>query len=213
MRPPPLTIAAPPCLVVLNRRSGIATVLAGTAEPNELRACRCLKRSSSLLCPDQPPTDGYVSLNIGRCTMVKGAIPFIASFVAVSCASATAYGLWHQSDAPASTAAAAASLVEEPHCAAAPIRSTPTAPVAEAEAHGEAEQQLVVVVPPTVILRVDTDGRVVAATTNTGCAPRLNDAWYVIGPDGTAAPAAADAFPQQLWVGDFTQTGVTQAQL
>jgi hypothetical protein len=130
--------------------------------------------------------------------MVKGAIPFIASFVAVSCASATAYGLWHQSDAPASTA---------------PIRSTPTAPVAEAEAHGEAEQQLVVVVPPTVILRVDTDGRVVAATTNTGCAPRLNDAWYVIGPDGTAAPAAADAFPQQLWVGDFTQTGVTQAQL
>jgi hypothetical protein len=147
--------------------------------------------------------------------MVKGAIPFIASFVAVSCASATAYGMWHQSAAPASTAAAAAaaSLVEEPHCAAVPIRSTPTPPVAEPEAHGEAEQQLVVVVPPTVILRVDTDGRVVAALTNTGCAPRLNDAWYVIGPDGTAAPAAPDAFPRQQWVGDFTQTGVTQAQL
>lgn len=154
--------------------------------------------------------------------MVKGAMPLIASFMAVSCASATAYGMWHETADASPPAAAIASagdsppLVEAPECAAEPATppaDTGAAPADDGSGGGSvAVQQLVVVVPPTVIVRVDATGRLVSVSTNTGCAPRAADVWWVMQPDGTAARTDATTFARQRWVGDFTQTGVAQTQ-
>jgi hypothetical protein len=152
--------------------------------------------------------------------MVKGALPFIASVIAVSCASATAFGLWHETASAgnepvvAGTSARAPDLLEAHECAIArsvPV-AEPTASTTGDEGASVSAQQLVVVVPPTVIVRVDGDGQLVSVSTNTGCAPRPLDVWWVMQPDGTATRASAAAFARQRWMGDFTQTGVAQAQ-
>jgi len=152
--------------------------------------------------------------------MVKGAMPLIASFMAVSSASATAYGFWHDNAQPTRSAAAIgtpahlSSLVEAPECASPTAEaSAETAAAAAAGDDGRVTvQQLVVVVPPTVIVRLDSDGQLVSVSTNTGCAPDPADEWWALQPDGTAARTNAASFDRQHWVGDFTQTGVAQTQ-
>jgi hypothetical protein len=150
--------------------------------------------------------------------MVKGAMPLIASFMVVSSASATAYGFWHENTQPTRSAAAIgtpahlSSLLEAPDCASPTAEATAETTAAAGDDGSVAVQQLVVVVPPTVIVRLDSDGQLVSVSTNTGCAPRPADEWWALQPDGTAARTSATSFDRQQWVGDFTQTGVAQAQ-
>ena len=150
--------------------------------------------------------------------MVKGAMPLIASFMVVSSASATAYGLWHDKTLPTQSAAVIgtptrlSSLVEAPECAGPAADAAETSAEAAGDDGSVAVQQLVVVVPPTVIVRVDSNGQLVSVSTNTGCAPRPADEWWAMQPDGTAARTSAASFDRQQWVGDFTQTGVAQTQ-
>jgi hypothetical protein len=72
--------------------------------------------------------------------------------------------------------------------------------------------QIVVSVPSTVFLRVDSDGRVIAAGTNTGCLPRDTDEVYVFRPDGTIEPTLDIDVRDCDWTGDFTVAGRYQPQ-
>lgn len=69
-----------------------------------------------------------------------------------------------------------------------------------------------VLVRPTVLLRVDSSGQVIAAATNTGCAPRRGDDVYFVGPDGTETLAPADEIDDCEWTGDFVVPGRFQPQ-
>ena len=62
-------------------------------------------------------------------------------------------------------------------------------------------------IEPTALLKVDADGTVVAAETNTGCAPRATDLLYVVADDGTLTPADGIDVTTVAWTGDFTQFG------
>ena len=97
-------------------------------------------------------------------------------------------------------------LVERAQCAgdqAAPVSGSVAVDAAAAV------QLVSVVVPPVALLDLDADGGVIAAATNTGCAPRLGDAVYVVQADGSLVPGA---LPVVDWVGDFTEAGVFQPQ-
>ena len=72
-----------------------------------------------------------------------------------------------------------------------------------------------VTVPPVALVRLDRRGRIAAAATNTGCAPRASDDVYIVRRDGRARPASARFVERRLdrrWVGDFTERGVYQRQ-
>ena len=69
------------------------------------------------------------------------------------------------------------------------------------------QQDITVTVPRTALIRVDAAGNVRAAATNTGCAPRAGDDFYVIAPDGSMTLAQPGDFARQHWVGDFTSPG------
>ena len=74
-------------------------------------------------------------------------------------------------------------------------------------------QSLRVTVPATTIVRLDARGRVVAASTNTGCAPRRSDDLYVVLVNGTVRRAPVKwLIGRHHWVGDFTEPGVFAAQ-
>jgi hypothetical protein len=73
-------------------------------------------------------------------------------------------------------------------------------------------QEISVSVPATALLRLDGRGVVVAATTNTGCAPRPTDQVFGVRTDGTVDPLPPSTVTNVRWVGDFTEPGVLQAQ-
>jgi hypothetical protein len=82
------------------------------------------------------------------------------------------------------------------------------APVAAASG---LSQTVSVGLPATVIVEVDASGAVVAATTNTGCAPRPGDDVYVRRAGGELV-RGSQALLERSWVGDFREAGVFQAQ-
>jgi hypothetical protein len=90
--------------------------------------------------------------------------------------------------------------------------ATSAAGAVEALRHSAQEQPISVTVPAVALLRVDVDGRVVAAATNTGCAPRTSDAVYLFHEDGSIEAVSAAALAGQVWIGDFTKSGVFAAQ-
>ena len=101
-------------------------------------------------------------------------------------------------------------LIEAADCASGTHTAQPTNANAGA-AGGDAprmQQTIRVTVPATALLRIDRDGRVVAALTNTGCAPRHSDDIYVVRPDGTVALASSTQITARTWTGDFTSPGV-----
>lgn len=72
-------------------------------------------------------------------------------------------------------------------------------------------QQVAVSVPRTALLEIDAVGEVVAAATNTGCAPRPGDDVYVRTASGDLV-AGDPALLTRTWVGDFREAGVYQPQ-
>ncbi len=68
-------------------------------------------------------------------------------------------------------------------------------------------QQVLVGVPRTAMIRLDSSGRVVAAWTNTGCAPRPTDEVWLMGPDGSIT-AGSTKIVDRSWQGDFSRAGV-----
>ncbi len=58
------------------------------------------------------------------------------------------------------------------------------------------------------MIRVDGKGRILAAWTNTGCAPRPTDEIYLTHPDGSISAATTAVLAHRRWVGDFTTAGV-----
>lgn len=105
-----------------------------------------------------------------------------------------------QSPAQASGRPAAPPLVEAHRC------SLPSDPA------GEAGGNVTVSVPATALLRTDRGGHVVAAATNTGCAPRPSDDIVLVRPDGTFEPAPSPQMANRRWFGDFTAPGIYQPQ-
>lgn len=75
-------------------------------------------------------------------------------------------------------------------------------------------QRVTVGVAATAMLRIDAGGSVVAAWTNTGCAPRPGDDVYVMLDDGTIERGSAELIAGRTWHGDFGVAGrfVTQRQ-
>ncbi len=102
--------------------------------------------------------------------------------------------------AEVATTAPAVALVEVPVC-----WGTPTTGTVSSDS---AMVQIVTVrVEPTSLLRLDADGHVEAAATNTGCAPRSTDHLFIVQKDGSLVDFP-DFHPESVaWTGDFTQFG------
>lgn len=98
-------------------------------------------------------------------------------------------------------------LVEREVCAGS-TRDDETRAVSRSET-----QSVEVHVRPTALLQLDLHGRVVAVSTNTGCAPRVADEAYYVLPGGELTPAPASAIGRRRWRGDFTTSGVFVQQL
>jgi hypothetical protein len=78
-------------------------------------------------------------------------------------------------------------------------------------ADGGMTQTVSVRIEPTSLLKLDSDGHVLAAETNTGCAPRSTDHIYVVLPNGNLVEDRTVDVSKVTWTGDFTQFGfVTQ---
>jgi hypothetical protein len=73
-------------------------------------------------------------------------------------------------------------------------------------------QQINVAVPATALIRIDHAGRIAAALTNTGCAPRTGDDIYIVRADGSVDPTPIHELPSPQWFGDFTVAGVYVSQ-
>jgi hypothetical protein len=86
-------------------------------------------------------------------------------------------------------------------------------PIAATTPTGTAEALLVTVaIPGVAIVHIDPTGRIIAAVTNTGCAPRQSDMLYVKNADGTLALSTTLRAERVRWTGDFTKIGVLQPQ-
>jgi hypothetical protein len=102
-------------------------------------------------------------------------------------------------------------LVQAPTCDLPP----PGPPSLPSPAPGSAGPSLdalvVVVIPPTVFINVDNEGRPARLTTNTGCAPRFSDRFLVQAGDGpTAFMASADTIDAVMarpFTGDWRTPG------
>ena len=94
-------------------------------------------------------------------------------------------------------------LTERAHCGRASAKDSHAPRAASAGLH----QDVVVAVSRTALIRIDAAGVVRAAATNTGCAPRAGDDFYVIAPDGSINAARAETFAKQHWVGNFKTPG------
>lgn len=68
-------------------------------------------------------------------------------------------------------------------------------------------QEVSVTVPRLALLRVDESGHVVAAVTNTGCAPQPSDATYVVTPSGEHVATPGERFAHLRFTGDFREAG------
>ncbi len=93
-------------------------------------------------------------------------------------------------------------LVEVPSCWGAPLSDPVPAPNA-----GGMTQTVSVRIEPTSLLKLDSDGHVLAAETNTGCAPRVTDHIYVVLRNGNLVENRKVDVSKVTWTGDFTQFG------
>lgn len=91
-------------------------------------------------------------------------------------------------------------LVEVPECWGSVMSPATTLPGANVET-------ITLTIEPTSLVKVDERGRVLAAETNTGCAPRRGDHVYVVHQDGTLEDAPTFDVALVRWTGDFTQFG------
>jgi len=94
-------------------------------------------------------------------------------------------------------------LVEDTTCASPTTDATPDPAAGSVTIH--------VTIPPVAWLEVDETGRLIAAATNTGCAPRTGDEVFVRRPDRTLVEVTVD-LDTIAWVGDFTQPAVLVPQ-
>ena len=101
---------------------------------------------------------------------------------------------------------AAPVLSERPGCGGPPVLS------GSPSRADDNTQTLMVTVQRVSVLRLDDSGRIVAAMTNTGCAPRPGDELFYARPDGSLVPASTAALANRRWVGNFTVPGVTVPQ-
>lgn len=115
----------------------------------------------------------------------------------------------------AGTTAPVAALIEDAACTtpAAPVADTPTA-VADATGAATATAAVVIEVsiPPVAWLEVDEAGRLLAAATNTGCAPRTGDTVVARRPDRSVVAEVTIDLDEVAWVGDFTEPAVLVPQ-
>lgn len=91
-------------------------------------------------------------------------------------------------------------LVEVPTCWGSTDATVPTP-------DGDDTIPVVLRIEPTALLKVSDDGTVLAAETNTGCAPRATDLLYVVADDGSLSPAVGIDVTAVVWTGDFTRFG------
>ena len=91
----------------------------------------------------------------------------------------------------------APALVEAPTCWAASTSTPTTYP-------GPNVETITLTIPATSLLAVDDHGRVTAAETNTGCAPRASDLVYLVHPDGSLSKADHYDVSSLHFSGDFT---------
>lgn len=77
---------------------------------------------------------------------------------------------------------------------------------------GATDQTITVTVPRTAIVRLGPSGRVIAALTNTGCAPRPLDEIYVSTADGNLTRSTSFDVGRIAWIGNFMSPGVYQSQ-
>lgn len=117
-------------------------------------------------------------------------------------------GLGATSQAPAAHGRLArpAPLAEAADCA------TDPAPVPPPDG-GATSQVVTVRVPRVVIVRVGAHGRVLAVTTNSGCAPGPGDTYLLRRPDGSFVEVGPRRFSGRRWHGDFSHPGVEVAQI
>jgi hypothetical protein len=67
-------------------------------------------------------------------------------------------------------------------------------------------------VPAIAMVKVDSHGTVVAAATNTGCAPRTGDLVYLYRANGIVERSTTFVLARHRWIGDFRTPGVFQPQ-
>jgi hypothetical protein len=91
-------------------------------------------------------------------------------------------------------------LVEAPTCWA-PEPGTPST------IGGANVETITLTIEATSLLAVNEEGRVTAAETNTGCAPRPTDHLYFVHPDGSVTDASGTDLTGLRFTGDFTQFG------
>jgi hypothetical protein len=101
---------------------------------------------------------------------------------------------------PATQKIVTPALVEAPECWALRPGTPSTYPGANVET-------ITLTIEPTSLLAVDAQGRVTAAETNTGCAPRPGDHLYLVHPDGNLTEATGLDVTRLHFTGDFTLFG------
>jgi len=94
-------------------------------------------------------------------------------------------------------------LVQDAGCAASEATS-----VAPDVGGSGLRQDVTAIVPAMAMIRVDANGSVRSAWTNTGCAPQASDDFFVIHPDDSIEPVPGDDFAERAWIGDFATPGV-----
>jgi hypothetical protein len=102
-------------------------------------------------------------------------------------------------------------LVQVPSCWGTPIttpdttRTTPPNPA-------DGGLSVTVRIEPTSLLKLDSSGHVIAAETNTGCAPRMTDHIYVVLSNGNLVENTKVDVSDVRWTGDFTEFGFIRQQ-
>jgi hypothetical protein len=127
---------------------------------------------------------------------------FAAAVVLLVATGSAAVAIAHGDDAPprATQHVITSPLIEAPGCWH-PSAGTPTTlPAANVET-------ITLTIEATALLAVDEQGRVTAAETNTGCAPRPTDHLYLMHPDGNLTEALGFDVSELRFTGDFTQFG------
>jgi hypothetical protein len=127
---------------------------------------------------------------------------FVAAVVVLVATGSAAVALAHGEGSlpPATQHVVNSPLVEAPECWA-PVVGTPsTLPGANVET-------ITLTIEATSLLAIDGSGRVTAAETNTGCAPRSTDHLYFVHANGNLTEAIGVDVASLRFTGDFTEFG------
>ncbi len=128
----------------------------------------------------------------------------VGSAAATMCAGLLLFGTLGHAGARSDTTRSRP-LVERPGCSSG---LNDTGHFEQASTTGALQQDITLQVPATALVRVDDGGHVLAALTNTGCAPRPGDDLFYVHPNGSIDAATMRALAHHPWVGDFTIAGV-----